>query len=99
MEGGRGTGKGGCRMEDCGIRMGYALSMFALAKGQSQHVEFNASNEALALLLLISLLPRPACVCHAYTRVRLISAALNSERKNFINNARKIVRNCQNNLC
>lgn len=82
-------------MEDCGIRMGYALSMFALAKGQSQHVEFNASNEALTLPPY----PLPACVCHAYTRVRLISAALNSERKNFINNARKIVRNCQNNLC
>lgn len=52
-----------------------------------------------SLFPLIPLLPRPAYVCHAYTRVRLISAALNSERKNFINNARKIVRNCQNNLC
>lgn len=71
---------GGCRLEDCGIRMGYALSMFALAKGQSQHVELNASNEALTLFPSTRSFHSSALLywCHAYTRIRLISAALNS---------------------
>lgn len=66
-----------------------------LAKGQSQHIKLNASNEA-GQPAGHSSLPLPPT-----PQTGLISAAaaaLNSE-KNFINNARKIVRNCQNNLC